>query len=104
MSDKVTPEELERLLRQLQGHDLEAIGRRLGLDLHGPDKSEVLRKRLGADAKLRKRAQKLALTLPAKAQCSFCGERASESRRVITSPTGASVCSVCLQDFKSGAP
>lgn len=103
MSDKVTPEELERLLRQLQGHDLEAIGARLGLNLHGPDKSEALRKKMARDVELRKRVQRLALTLPVQAKCSFCGERASPQRKIITSPTGASICSVCLQGFKNGA-
>ena len=102
MSENVTPEELEKLLRQLSEHDLEAIGRKLGLNLHEADRNEVLRTRLIQDKELRKKAEDLALTLPNAAQCSFCGKQATADRRVITSPTGAAICGACLQGFKGG--
>lgn len=100
MSEHVTPEELERLLRQLQGQDLEAIGRQLGLDLHGPDRNQALRNEVERNPELRRRLKRLALTRPANATCSFCGQPASDNRKMIASPAGAKICSVCLEGFK----
>lgn len=100
MSDTITPQELEKLLQQLQGQDLEAIGRRLGLDLHGADKDRALAEALAKSAQLREQVKRLALTRPQEAQCSFCGCRASDQRKVVASAAGAKICSVCLQGFQ----
>lgn len=99
MADDVTPQELEKLLRQLQDQDLEAIGQRLGLNLHSADSSGSLPEQLQDDPELRQRVKELALSVDARAQCSFCGERATDRRKVVTSPAGATVCSSCLARF-----
>ena len=99
--DEVSGQELERLLRQLQNHDLEAIGARLGLNLHASDRpGQSLRAALSRDPELRRQAEELALTLTARANCSFCGKPPSRQRKVIASPSGANICSTCLQGFK----
>lgn len=104
MADDVTPQELERLLHQLQRQDLEAIGRQLGLNLHSSVSTHTLPESLQKDPELRKRAKQLALSLDTRVQCSFCGERASDQRKMVTSPKGATVCSVCLRGFTSAKP
>lgn len=96
MADALTPEELERFLLQLKDQDLEAIGRRLGLDLHGPEPKAQLRQVLSHDVALQARARELALTLSATASCSFCGR---SDRRVVESPSGATICKDCLQSM-----
>lgn len=99
MGDSFTPEELERFLFQLRDQDLEAIGRRLGLDLHGPESRKTFRHELSRDVALQARAKALALTLTlsASAKCSFCGNYGS---KVIESPSGASICTRCLEKMR----
>ncbi|QCF25798.1 hypothetical protein [Hydrocarboniclastica marina] len=97
MGDSFTPEELERFLLQLRDQDLEAIGRRLGLDLHGPESRTKFRQELRRDVALQARAKALALTLSASAKCSFCG---NDGSKVVESPSGASICTRCLEKMR----
>lgn len=102
MSQEPPEKELEKLLRALQGRDLEAIGRRLGLDLHGADSAREFRRRLRRDPALRQQAEALALSMSEEAQCSFCKARASDERKIVTSSSGASICDACLARMKAG--